>query len=189
MIKISNTTFWKGSKALVLTIVLFLLIPVFTFAQYDTIYLDHLYKPADKNKYSYYRIIEPKDNKIFIIKDYYKSGQLQMFGISEAPDDKHFINRVLRYNSDGTVNSICDHKTYTDGWLTFYTKQNIKTSALWCINNKKDGKAIFYYPDGKIFKQGVFKNNAPYSGNTPVMSGNVSSYYIFKKGKRICQVN
>lgn len=189
MIKISNTTFWKGSKALILTIVLFLLIPVFTFAQYDTIYLDHLYKPADKNKYSYYRIIEPKNNKLFIIKDYYKSGQLQMFGISEAPDDKHFINRVLRYNSDGTVNSICDHKTYTDGWLTFYTKQNIKTSALWCINNKKDGKAIFYYPDGKIFKQGVFKNNAPYSGNTPVMSGNVSSYYIFKKGKRICQVN
>lgn len=179
--------------ALILTTVVFLLIPVFTFAQYDTIYLNRSFKPTDKSNYSYYRIIEPKDNKLFIIKDYYKTGQLQMYGVSEAPDDKHFIKRVVRYNIDGSIESICDHKTYKDGWITFYNKQNIKTASLWCINNKKDGKAIFYYPDGKIFKEGSFKNDAPYSGNIPVMfglsGGNISSYYILKKGERIGQVN
>lgn len=193
MIKISSAKFWNGSQAAILTIIVFSIIPVFTFAQFDTIYLDRVFKPANKSNYSYYRIIEQKDNKLFIIKDYYKSGQLQMYGVSEAPDDKHFINRVVRYNFDGSLESMCDHKTYKDGWITFYDDKNIKTASLWCRNNKKDGKAIFYYPDGKIFKQGTFKNNAPYSGNIPVTSGlssgNVSSYYIFKKGKRISQVN
>ncbi len=163
------------------------------YGQQDTIFLDRKFQVTESENYSYFRIAEPKTNGNYLIKDYYKSGQLQMVGVSNSLDDKQMINRVVRYNHDGSIQSICDHKNYTDGWITFYNKENQKTASLWCIDSRKNGKANFYDEYGKIISKGKFKNDVPYEGKMPAVSGlrtrNTNSFFIYKKGERVGLIN
>jgi antitoxin component YwqK of YwqJK toxin-antitoxin module len=157
-------------------------------AQYDTIFLDEKFKPIEKGNHSYYRLIDTLEHQQYKIRDFYRNDSLQMIGIADAPDEKHLTGIVKRYNQDGSILSICKHHTYTEGWISFYSKNSIKTVTLYCRNEIKNGKAIFFDDKGKVIGRGIYKNDRPYSGYMPAQmalsSPNYYNFHTYKKGKQ-----
>lgn len=157
-------------------------------AQGDTIFLDGKFKPMEKGKHLYFRLIDKMPTGQYRIRDYYKSGNIQMAGYSDQPDADHLTGTVIRYNSDGSISSICEHKTYKDGWITFYDKNFIKASSLWCVRGKKNGVAYFYDEKGNQIAKGWFKNDNQYKGKMPdafaLSLRNPYTFGVYQKGKK-----
>lgn len=157
--------------------------------QFDTIFLDRKFNPIEKGKHSYYRIIDKMPSGKYRVLDYFKNGNIQMAGYSEKPDSKHFTGRVVRYNRDRKIESLCDHKEYDKGWITFYNSNNKKVFSAWCMNNKKNGKVYFYNKKGKVFAKGKFVNDKFYSGERPggmaLMMFNEHNIEEYKKGRLV----
>ena len=83
-----------------------------------------------KGKHDDFRVIEKMPAGNYKIRDYFKSGVIQMAGYADQPDDQHLTGTVVRYNANGTISSICEHKTYANGWITFYDDSFIKAATL-----------------------------------------------------------
>lgn len=79
---------------------LFLLIPTFCISQLSVndkmIYLDSTWNEATQDNYKYYRIVKDyySDKNLYTIKDYYKSGILQMEGTSQTKDDQSKVGGI-----------------------------------------------------------------------------------------------
>lgn len=157
--------------------------------QRDTIYLDNKFMPTEKGKHAYYRLLDKMPAGNYKIRDYYRSGAIQMAGYADQPDAKHLTGTVVRYDSDGTISSVCEHKSYTDGWITFYDDNFIKTSSLWCVQGLKNGVAYFYDEQGKELAKGWYKNDRPFKGKMPDIPAlrmrSKYSFLTYSKGKRI----
>ncbi len=177
----------KYLKLVVVAIVLLISIP--SISQQDTIYLDSKFKPIEKGKHAYYRLFDKMPAGNYKIRDYYSHGAIQMAGYSDQPDDKHLTGTVVRYNIDGTISSVCEHKSYMDGWITFYDKNFIRASSLWCVQGIKSGVAYFYDEDGKEFAKGWYKNDKPYKGKMPeslaLSMRNEYSFVEYSHGRRV----
>ena len=145
----------------------------------DTIYLDSKFNPIEKGTHSYYRMVDSISVKKYRIRDYYNTDTLQMLAYSEKADDKHMIGTVIRYNKNGEISSICEHKTYTEGWITYYNKSGVKSASIYCRNKIKEGKALFYDSEGKLIARGRFKDDKKYSGRIPMMLGMSQNFHTF----------
>jgi antitoxin component YwqK of YwqJK toxin-antitoxin module len=153
------------------------LITNFTFAQ-DIIYYDSNWAVTDKQNHEYYRIQTQEGSK-WLVKDYYKNGQLQMEGeySSLNPDIKEGL--FYWYYKDGTwehfgsySNDLRDGghmfvrengkslrlENYTDGILNGaykeYNTVGICTLETVNIYGKKYGLTKVYYDDGTLHSSG-----------------------------------
>ncbi|MEM6864663.1 MAG: hypothetical protein AAF575_05760 [Bacteroidota bacterium] len=73
------------------------------YAQNDTIWYNAEWKEAEKQGASFYRVTSELENGLFNMKDYYKSGKLQMEGVSTARDRDSWEGKVVWYREDGTI--------------------------------------------------------------------------------------
>lgn len=121
-------------------------LPFIIFAQDNNqkkIYLDSIWKETTEGNHKYYRIIESYDSQtqLYNIKEYYKSGILQMEGQSKTIDDSK-----------------------KEGEHVFYYENGSKKSKVNYIQSIKIGKEIIFYENGSEkmeLEHFEFQKNAP----------------------------
>lgn len=108
----------------------------------DTIYYNANWKKTTKPYAHFFRPI-PQQNKdsLFLIKDYYINGTLQMEGLSTS-----------------------DTKDIFKGKVTWYTKNGTKSITRNYINGKLEGNVISYFKDGTVKTSGTYTNNTYHNG-------------------------
>lgn len=101
------------------------------------IYMDSLWEETTKDNQIYYRII--KDYNLekpeYQLKDYYKSGKLQMEGTFKDKEGK-----------------------IRNGDFIFYYENGNKRSKFFYIENNNTGKATYWYENGSLKEEGEYVN-------------------------------
>jgi TonB family protein len=92
----------------VITIVTFLLFPIFMMGQkiYDTVYFDAKWKETIKKNHVYFRITEKQDNGKFKCLDYLKTGEIQMIGFYSSINPEIKDGEFIWYFKTGIVKEI-----------------------------------------------------------------------------------
>ncbi|WP_350287128.1 hypothetical protein [uncultured Croceitalea sp.] len=131
-------------------------------AQKDTIYYDAKWKPAQKDSASFFRPPVKKSGELYVVEDYYISGQLQMKATSKSADRDIWHGTVAWYTEDGNI--------YQQGSYS---------------NNRLDGDFITYLKGEKL----VAKYNKGYfiSGKANTPSGSLQRY-VEKKNDSLKEV-
>lgn len=143
----------KSLKQLIIVVAVVLYSTTNIVAQQDTLWYDSKWKKTTQENASYYRPPVKAEGDFFRVKDYYKSGILQMNALSKYVDKDFWEGKVTWYKENG--------KAYQEGTYK---------------NNKLDGEYISYIQDKKIIS--TYKNGKYVSGETNL---NYSSYYIYFK--------
>lgn len=118
----------------------------------DTIYFDKDWQPTTKGNHSFYRPLPLKKlGSLFLLRDYYKNGQLQMQGyLSDANNENSYVGDLFWYEENGLDSSESHYYNRTS------TKELIYYAAdgsIW--------KKISYDKNGEIKKIEVFWKNQP----------------------------
>ena len=100
-----------------------------------------------------------KVDTLFLIKDYYIGGQLQMKGYSKSDTKDIFEGKV--------------------SW--FYANGNTQITRTY-INGKMEGEVISYFEDGTLKSKGTVLNNAYYNGTFPYTAGNTFKVVTYSNG-------
>lgn len=90
---------------------LFILLPIWLFSQNSTdkiVYFDSIWKETTKENHKFYRIIKDyySNKDSYKISDYYKSGVLQMEGISKTNDGNSKEGEFIFYYENGNKKNI-----------------------------------------------------------------------------------
>ncbi|WP_299253490.1 hypothetical protein [uncultured Aquimarina sp.] len=133
-----------------------------TFAQKDTIWYNEKWQVTSKEDAAFYRPPVFKKGDVYLIKDYYKNGKLQMEGTSTEKDKNFWIGTVNWYKEDGKI-------------LQSFTYKN----------NRLHGDFITYYKDQKLIAK--YKDGRFFSGATNFENTN-SKRYSEKKDSIIREV-
>ncbi|MEM7485350.1 MAG: hypothetical protein AAF348_09090 [Bacteroidota bacterium] len=72
-------------------------------AQNDTIWYDTSWKVTEKSNAAFFRPPVVEKEGLFLIKDFYVDGQIQMEGVSKFKDKDYWHGEVTWYNSDGSL--------------------------------------------------------------------------------------
>ncbi len=136
-------------------------------AQSDTLYYNASWKPVISDSASFYRPPIQKEGDLFHVRDYYKSGKLQMDAVSAKADTDFWQGKVSWYNEDGTlfqegnyiknrlngefVTTFMGKKivaNYENGYF-ISGKQNIPSGSIQILTEKKGDSIIekFYQDD------------------------------------------
>ena len=126
-----------------------------------TIYFDQDWEETTKENASFYRTIK-NDGSLFIIKDFFITGELQFEGVSKTETDPlHYEGKSTWYAQDQTVLqeiNFKDNKKHGT-FQTFYSDGTKKEESNY-INDNLEGDYFVYFPSGDIQTKGTFKNNA-----------------------------
>jgi len=138
-------------------------IPVL-FAQQERVYFDKYWNDCGKDEASYYREIETIDGG-YLLKDYYKSGSLQMEGKSTNKEIAVPFGEVTWFHENGQKSK----------WGTY-------------IDNEKTGKWEEYFEDGTLASVYFYEDGKPYgTWKSWYENGQQKSEYQFNAGKRTGQ--
>lgn len=191
----NNKSFSLKVCALFALLLFFLLtVTVPCFAQNkDTIWLDSQFKPVEQSKALYFRFVKfDAQRKKWYVEDFFRKGTPKMHGWSDMPDSEHMVDSVFKYFENGRLESVCEHKTYESGWISFFDTNMRRSCRLFCEKQLKNGKATFYNADGSVFSKAIFKHDTMFSGTRPHVicfnHFNPNSYVKYKKGKAIEEV-
>ncbi len=109
----------------------------------DTIYYDIYWKNTSKEKAEFFRPYPlKKEQDLYIVKDYFIDGTLQMKGHSNDKEGELFEGKVVWYYENGNIET---ERTYSNGII--------------------EGEVNSYFMDGTLLSSGIYKNNEAYSGN------------------------
>ena len=126
----------------------------------DTIFYDTNWVKTSKAYASYYRPLPLKKvDSLFLIKDYYSNGQLQMEGLSEVLDKAVFSGAVKWYYPNGNLQVVRHYK-----------------------NQKQNGIVQRYYNDGTLKTEGTIINNARYNGTFAFKAQSPTPVLKYKDG-------
>lgn len=123
---------------------LFLFIPKLCTSQNSSIdrkvYLDSSWNETTSENYKYYRIIKDyySNNDLYVIKDYYKSGVLQMEGTSKTKDANSKEGEFVFYYENGNKKTVTNYmKSRPNGKnLEWYENGNKKLEGEYIENEK-----------------------------------------------------
>ncbi|MBX9808377.1 MAG: energy transducer TonB [Flavobacteriaceae bacterium] len=124
--------------------ILFLFIPKLCTSQNSSIdrkvYLDSSWNETTSENYKYYRIIKDyySNNDLYVIKDYYKSGVLQMEGTSKTKDANSKEGEFVFYYENGNKKTVTNYmKSRPNGKnLEWYENGNKKLEGEYIENEK-----------------------------------------------------
>jgi antitoxin component YwqK of YwqJK toxin-antitoxin module len=122
--------------------ILFLFIPKLCTSQNSSIdrkiYLDSSWNETTSENYKYYRIVKDyySNNDLYVIKDYYKSGVLQMEGTSKTKDDAS-----------------------KEGEFVFYYENGNKKTVTNYVKSRPNGKNFEWYENGNKRLEGEYIEN------------------------------
>lgn len=110
-------------KELLLSILFFGILVTSQAQKSDTLYYDSKWKSAYKKDYAYYRLTE-FENNLYLVKDYYKNGNIQMKGFykSVEPEIKH--GKFTWYYPNGRISQ-----------KSFFQDDSLKRTNAWNANS------------------------------------------------------
>ncbi|TPN88877.1 toxin-antitoxin system YwqK family antitoxin [Aquimarina algicola] len=114
-------------------------------AQRDTIWYDATWKVSTKKQAAYYRPPIVKKDDLYLIRDFYSNGTLQMEGTSQYEDKDFWQGKTKWYDENGKLLQIF---TYVD--------------------NRLEGEAISFYKDQKL--KGLYTKGRLTSGQVNMIS-------------------
>jgi len=148
-------------------------IPILLFSQKSTdkiVYFDSIWKETTKENHEYYRIIKDyyTDKDLYEIKDYYKSGVLQMEGTSKTKDGNNKEGEYIFYYKNGTKKTVENYfKGRVQGkYLEWYENGGPKLEGEYIQNEKgfnSDFKMYQFWNSQK--KHLVIDGNGMYEEN------------------------
>ena len=97
-----------------ITMILFILVNFCSYAQEGTTYYNEQWKITTKDQAAYYRPSPQKENELWLIKDYYITGELQFEGHSKAKDKELWDGDITWYFPNGRIE---DKYRYKNGKL------------------------------------------------------------------------
>lgn len=123
---------------LILSFLLFILITTISYSQSENdkiVYLDSTHMVTTSNEYKFYRIIKDYklDKSSYAIREYYKSGVLQMESISKTKDG---------YSKEGEI--------------TYYYENGKKKSTTNYVKGRVNGKDAEWYDNGNKKLEGEY---------------------------------
>lgn len=144
----------------ILCSLLFLLVPKLCISQTSSIdrkiYLDSTCNETKSDNYKYYRIIKDyySDKDLYEIKDYYKSGILQMEGTSKTKDDLTEVGEFIFYYENGNKKAVKNYKkSRLNGKCSEWYENGNKKLEGECIEDEKT-----FFGDLKVFQFWNSKN-------------------------------
>lgn len=173
----------------------------------DRLYFDQYWYQSTAENARYYRPYPlAKSSDLFVIKDYYLDGTLQMQGYSKTPEDFVLVGEATWYDITGKLSEKRVYNTagkttyeeiyYQNGQLrssfdkttgsakSYYPNGQLETNSV-IINNRYQGKVESYFEDGTLRSSGTVDNNGFYFNGTFVT--NLFPYYQtvdYKDGKQ-----
>ena len=138
----------------------YILICLTSFGQNEeTIFYDKNWKVCNENKAEYYRkvTIDVNGNPTGIVKDYYKTGEIQWEG-------------KMKY-----IDKYDNSKDISEGLCTWYHKNGQKSRQSTMYNDKEDGITTFWYENGNKSAEREYKLG--------VLNGKYENYYENNKLK------
>ncbi|SEK38447.1 Antitoxin component YwqK of the YwqJK toxin-antitoxin module [Aquimarina amphilecti] len=123
------------------------------FGQNDTIWYDKTWKTSIKDDAAFYRPPVSKKGELYLIRDYYIDGSLQMEGTSSNPTNDFWEGVVTWYDTNGKV-------------IQSFTYEN----------NRLEGDFITYYKDKKLTAQ--YKDGRFVSGEANFNNGTSQTYLV-----------
>jgi len=152
-----------------------LLLGLYGYSQ-DIIYFDSNWKKANKNNHSFYRLIKPLENN-YIIEDYYKSGILQMKGMSKERDPLVQNGEYRYFDEKGSCIAIIhfENNKKNGNYKLFYPSGNLKEEGTF-IRGNKTGENIRYFDNGfrkriSKYKRGAVNGIMTYYNNRGIKIG------------------
>ncbi len=180
------------SKAVVMLMIVF--ISSLDMVGQERIYFDSLWNKTVKENAKFYRTVDTIHKELFMIRDYYISGEIQMLGHYSSMKKEEHEGRFIWYHKNGKKKSETFYKAnlpqgtsyswYNTGslessggfssgkrdgyWISFYKNGNTKTETYF-KDDRNEKYFKNYYENGKLSNYIEVKNNIP--------DGDVKFYY------------
>lgn len=147
----------------------------------DAIYFDENWEITTKEKHSYYRPIPLKKlGNVFLLRDFYKNGNLQMQGyITDEKDESSYVGDIFWYDKNGLDESVVKYynKTSTKELVYYYSDNSIWKKINY--NNKGEKSKVTIYYKNKPLYSGTISDNKKYNGVFSI--GLQDDYYLDSK--------
>ncbi|MEI6866351.1 hypothetical protein [Flavicella sp.] len=140
----------------IITITIIILSITKTIAQNDTLWFDNSWKKCNKKSAKFYRPIPEKIGDLYLVKDFYINGNLQMEVFSKYEKIFFREGKSSWYNENGSLCQQANYKNNTLNGLFISFYDNEKFELIYKNGKKFEGTEIYnnYNDVGKL----VFKN-------------------------------
>jgi antitoxin component YwqK of YwqJK toxin-antitoxin module len=137
------------------------LLPCLASAQADTTWFNDKWKKTTKDSAAFFRPPFKKQDKVYLVQDYYKSGQLQMEGFSSSANEITLTGEAKWYEKDGKLKQRSMHAYgQLHGTTTGYYNDRVYVTVEYSYG-KRQGPMITYYPSGKIASSCEYVDDKP----------------------------
>jgi antitoxin component YwqK of YwqJK toxin-antitoxin module len=164
---------------------LFFLLPCLAYAQGDTTWFNDKWIKTTKDSAAFFRPSFKKQDKVYLVQDYYKSGQLQMEGYSTSANEILLTGEARWFEKDGKLKQRSMHAFgKLHGTTTGYYNDRVYATVEYSYG-KRQGPMITYYPSGKLASKCEYVDDKP-SGICEEFheNGIVSEREVYENGKR-----
>jgi hypothetical protein len=148
-----------------ITISLLLLSSIIIKAQ-DTIYFDKNWEVTTKDNHSFYRPLPLKKlGNLFLLRDFYKNGTLQMQGyLLDENNENSYVGDIFWYDKNGLDESEVQYynKTTTKELIYYFNDNTIWKKVNYNKDGEKNKIEVFY--KNKPLYTGTIDNNKDYKG-------------------------
>lgn len=144
-----------------------------------TTYFDSDWNETNKENASFYRTTN-KTGNLFLIKDFFITGELQYEGVSKTETEPFFYEGTSKwYSQDQTVMQEVNFKNnQRHGKHLIYYSSGTKKSESTYHEDQAEGLYRDYFPSGEVQSEGTFKNNSLHGKYTRYSSEGVKSKEI-----------
>jgi TonB family protein len=144
----------------------------------DTIYYDKDWKRASASKYEFYRIVTPRNEKLYV-EDHYSDGHIQMTGSYTALEPNEIADGHFLYFSDAGVKTRDEYYKagLLEGDYMVYDSLGHLTLKMYFKHDKWDGRRTVYYSSGAIYRDEIYKEGKFVSGHVYDAKGKELPFY------------
>ena len=161
------------------------IIPSFSKNNIDTLWYDKDWKSINREAAVYYRPKPEKQNDLYKISDYYKSGSLQFSGYSYSSVKDSFEGKTIYYYETGAIQQIVLFRNNIPIDTIYYFYENGKLKAKVPINaGKINGKTFRYDESGYLISTEEYLANS-LNGIKLLYyeDGNIKGKFIYSNGQ------
>ena len=150
----------------------------------DTIYLDKDWNPCVKEQHHYFRVIT-EDNttmapeRLFKVKDYYRSGKMQMEGYLLAADSSIYKGLYKWYDKKGRLKDLCLYD-YAHS-KPYFAELNKYTQLLEPCDTTNTIFSVHFFKRGQVHYLGFYKTDIPSNAKTVNTSERICTWKRFNQ--------
>ncbi len=146
---------------------------------HDTVFLDYKWNECSRENYTYFRIKTSTENGYFL-KNYYKSGQLQMEGYFLIGETIIPDGPAKYYYENGNIMEECNYtEGKDDGENKKYYESGMLHFSQYYSNGMLHGKRLVYYENGYLKREESFEDNKLISSKCYKTDGSLDVYTPF----------